>query len=591
MTQPVTVVIPTFNNWHLTKLCLDSWAEFGPACGVAEVIVVDNGSTDDTREQLLAYPSVKPILNDRNYGFAHACNQGASASSSPLVFLFNNDAYCIDESLRHLIECMHDPTIGVAGARLLYDDGTIQHAGMVVTDDADYRWTHIHRFCDGRLADANVARDYPAVTGAAMLFRRTFFEELGGFDTGYLNGYEDVDFAMRVWSSGHRVRYEPRATFVHVESASAGRYEQDIENFRRFHARWKAALALLPGYPYRWSFGVVAAGSIGQQSFRSDSGYEFFDGLRQNGCYAIPLGGTDDLKPEAVVAWNSVLSERIKSLPALVFAAVESPEMAAAYKGNADAFLVPTKRSQELLRVAGTNVPISVARLGCDFTKFNPSAPPVHLPVPTVIAIAISDTPDESIAQTLRVFCSGAAGEATLAFVTDQEAAVLQQKLARIFAEKCAGLAAPQINILQLRGLLRSVLPGILTGASCLLATSLDPEMRMIFCALASGTPIVALDRPPLNELLYTTWADLVMDEPSLGQALKAVLKDPRGARRRAEIARLAAARRYGTLLCAARAADAIRRELFDHDDGEAYTVSPGIAQAMQTHFFDGSPG
>jgi hypothetical protein len=142
-----------------------------------------------------------------------------------------------------------DPSIGIVGARLLYADGSLQHAGLGLLPGPVSRWWHVLRRQPGTLADANIARDFLAVTGAALMIRRELFEELGGFDEGFVNGWEDVDLCLRAWCAGARVHYEPRAVFDHLESATLGRQHNHERNERRFIERWEHALVDAPRYP------------------------------------------------------------------------------------------------------------------------------------------------------------------------------------------------------------------------------------------------------------------------------------------------------------------------------------------------------
>src|SRR4051794_32470954 len=127
----VSIVIPTFNNLDLTVGCLDAIRRTTTETE-REVIVVDNGSNDGTREWLARQPDVQAILNEENRGFAKACNQGADAARGEAVLFLNNDTIPHDGWLEALVAPLADPQVGVVGAKLLYADGTIQHAGVVV---------------------------------------------------------------------------------------------------------------------------------------------------------------------------------------------------------------------------------------------------------------------------------------------------------------------------------------------------------------------------------------------------------------------------------------------------------------------------
>jgi GT2 family glycosyltransferase len=247
----VSIVIPAFNNWTLTKACTQALFSATAIDIVADVVVVDDGSTDGVTPGWTATQrAFKPVLCPQNRGFSAACNAGAAVSTGEVLLFLNNDAYVRPGSIAAMLDTLAaDETIGIVGAKLIYADGSLQHAGLALLDGPVSRWWHVHRQLPGSLPDANVARDLLAVTGAALMVRRSLFETLGGFDDGFVNGWEDVDLCLRSWSRGLRVRYEPRAVIEHLESATLGRTHDDRGNEARFIARWNAALAGAPRYP------------------------------------------------------------------------------------------------------------------------------------------------------------------------------------------------------------------------------------------------------------------------------------------------------------------------------------------------------
>jgi GT2 family glycosyltransferase len=238
---PLSVVIPTYGNWWLIERCLDALDTFGlPG---QQVIVVDDVSPDQTRAQLAERRGLEVLFAARNQGFAAGCNMGALVAASDKLLFLNADTEVRRGALQALVAALDDETIGAVGARLLYPDGTIQHAGVVVDHAA--MPTHAHWFRYGRLPDALVPRDYPAVTGAALLVRTAEFRALGGFDTSFRNGFEDVDLCFRIWARGKRVRYEPAAEVLHIESVSEGRHAHEMANARLLVDRWGPLLTPL----------------------------------------------------------------------------------------------------------------------------------------------------------------------------------------------------------------------------------------------------------------------------------------------------------------------------------------------------------
>lgn len=244
----VSIVIPTFNNLELTQGCLAALRETAPG---AEVIVVDNCSTDGTREFLRSRPDLVTVLNDENRGFAKACNQGAELATGELVCFLNNDTIPHRGWLDALAEPFVDPSVGVAGAKLLYSDGRIQHAGIRVSErDGELCPFHVHLLRPADAPQVNRPCELQMVTGACLLARR----ELARFDEAYLNGHEDLDLCMAVRERGFKVVYAPESVVTHLESQTKRligidqfHYRKGVENEeargrRRFLERWGRAL-------------------------------------------------------------------------------------------------------------------------------------------------------------------------------------------------------------------------------------------------------------------------------------------------------------------------------------------------------------
>jgi GT2 family glycosyltransferase len=241
------IVIPTFNGAHLLSTCLAALLAHPPQGCEWKTIVVDDASADGTAERFRAYDDrVTLVARERNGGFAVACNDGARAAGEVdhLVFL-NNDTVPIPGWLDALVEAAEVHGDAAAfGSRMLYPDGTIQHAGVAIGQD---RWPH-HLYTGFPGEHPAVVRAKPviAATAASLLVRRQTFEQLGGFDTAYLNGYEDIDLCLRLREHGHGVRYCPASVLYHLESvtrwADDGMRDTTV-NDRLFEERWRDRIA------------------------------------------------------------------------------------------------------------------------------------------------------------------------------------------------------------------------------------------------------------------------------------------------------------------------------------------------------------
>lgn len=206
------------------------------------VVVVDDASNDGTVERFEGYDErLTLVARQSNGGFGIACNEGAAAAGDVdhLVFL-NNDTIALPGWLDALVDAVAEfPDAGAAGSKLLYPDGTVQHSGIAIGQD---RWPHhLYAGFPGEHDAANRAKWVVAATAACLLVRRDLFERLGGFDSAFHNGYEDVDLCLRMGELGERVRYCPHSVLYHLESVTRwADYDSrhDEHNSRLYAERW-----------------------------------------------------------------------------------------------------------------------------------------------------------------------------------------------------------------------------------------------------------------------------------------------------------------------------------------------------------------
>lgn len=238
--------MPVFNKAALTRHCLATLRPTIEGAGDGEIIVIDNASSDETPEMLRAFPWVRVVRNEENVGFARANNQGARLAAGRYLVLMNNDMEAHPGWLAAMLETAAATDVGVVGAKLLFPDGTLQHAGVGIAalrfGSAPFFAMHEFYRASGDTPEANIVRDLQCVTAACMVTPRALFEELGGFDKGFWNGNEDVDYCLRVREKGLRIVYEPRASLTHFESQSGvQRFRRLAYNIERFSDRWRHA--------------------------------------------------------------------------------------------------------------------------------------------------------------------------------------------------------------------------------------------------------------------------------------------------------------------------------------------------------------
>lgn len=232
-----SVVIPAFNRAALTRRCVDTLLAEPPAIS-HEILVVDDASTDGTPRMLAGYgQAVRPVYRDVNDGFAAACNDGAARASGRYLVFLNNDTRptsgWLDALVRH---AEAHPAAAVVGAKLLFPNDTVQHAGVTICQDLFPR--HLYAGFPAAHPAVNRSRPLQAVAAACALVRRDPFEAARGFDTAFRNGFEDVDLCLRLRERGAEVRYCHESVLYHLESLSEGRFARDRENAKLYRKRW-----------------------------------------------------------------------------------------------------------------------------------------------------------------------------------------------------------------------------------------------------------------------------------------------------------------------------------------------------------------
>jgi|GEM_PF-1301035 len=233
----VSIIIPLFNQFEYTKQCLEALIQNTPD-DLYEVIIVDNGSTNGTKEFLACLEGdVKIITNEKNHGFAKACNQGAKVASGRYLAFLNNDTLPQKGWLEELVKVADgSEDIAIVGSKLLFPDGTIQHAGVAIAESR--LGYHIYRGRPGDFSPANKPRDFQVVTAACMLIKKDVFFDVGSFDESYVNGCEDIDLCFKVRELGKRVFYCPRSVLTHFEGKTEGREDRMDHNRKLLLERW-----------------------------------------------------------------------------------------------------------------------------------------------------------------------------------------------------------------------------------------------------------------------------------------------------------------------------------------------------------------
>lgn len=256
----VSIVIPSRDRMSMLKRCVDdlrrTTASIGP-----EIVIVDNGSTEtDAVEYLAALvrePKVRIIRDPEPFNYPRLVNAGVNAANGDVVVLLNNDTHSFAPGwLEELCGEASRDGVGAVGALLLYADGSIQHAGMVlgVNETAEHVFRGFPADWSGINGRAQSIQDFSALTAACLAVRRELYLSMNGMDETYALSCNDVDFCLRLRERGCRVVFTPFASLVHEESATRG-YGHSPEQqailgaeLKRLREDWKAWFDDDPAY-------------------------------------------------------------------------------------------------------------------------------------------------------------------------------------------------------------------------------------------------------------------------------------------------------------------------------------------------------
>ena len=256
----VSIVIPTRDKASSLQKCLESIFQKTDYQNY-EVIVLDNESCDaETLEFLATLKKRERIRVERiedAFNYSRLNNRGVEISRGSLVALLNNDVEVINDGwLSEMVSHAMRPEVAMVGARLLYPNGTIQHAGVIVGAGGIAGHAHVglRRNEPGYFARAHLTQDLSAVTAACGVVKREVYLQLGGFDENLAVAFNDVDFCLRLRKAGYRIVWTPHAELIHHESASRGVDDSTPKQIRflfeidYMNSKWGAVLQRDPFY-------------------------------------------------------------------------------------------------------------------------------------------------------------------------------------------------------------------------------------------------------------------------------------------------------------------------------------------------------
>ena len=245
----VSVIVPLYRNLEFIRFQMAAFAVDPDFRRTELIYVLDSPEQRLQVEHLLlgmhglyGIPMQLAVMSG-NYGYAAANNQAAKLARGEYLVLLNSD---VVPDRRGWISTMMsgfqtDPGIGIVGPKLLYEDGSLQHAGMYFGRDLKGEWLnqHYYKGFPRGFALANIARSVPAVTGACLMIRRAVFEQVSGFTEDYVIGdYEDSDLCLKVRRGGLDILYQPEAELYHFERKSISRHSGYMRSVASEYNRW-----------------------------------------------------------------------------------------------------------------------------------------------------------------------------------------------------------------------------------------------------------------------------------------------------------------------------------------------------------------
>jgi GT2 family glycosyltransferase len=249
-TPLVSIVVPLYKvldflRFQLSGMATDPWLVAN-----AEVIyVLDSPEIQDETEHLLGGLHLlhglpmKLVVMNRNSGYARACNAGARFARGAVLVMLNSDVVPRAPGWLQVLSraLLQSETVGAVGPKLIFEDGSLQHAGLYFGRDQRGIWLnhHFYKGMPGDYAPAQHARDVPGVTGACLVTRRDTYERVGGYTEDYVIGdYEDSDLCLKIRRLGLQITYEPAASLYHFERRSIRRSQDYMRGVASQYNSW-----------------------------------------------------------------------------------------------------------------------------------------------------------------------------------------------------------------------------------------------------------------------------------------------------------------------------------------------------------------
>jgi GT2 family glycosyltransferase len=397
--RKVTLVILAWNRWDLTRRCLDT-LEQTDLTG-AEVLVVDNGSTDETPEELARYDWIRVLRNPANLGFVRGNNAGIAAADpvSDVVLLNNDVEFPQSDWLQRLRQCAHSaPQVGIVGCRLKFPDGRLLHAGTYILPDT--MWGQQVGSLEKDIGQYSRTRPVEGIVFACAYVKRELLDAIGGLSEEYQSYFEDTDYCLRAAEAGFSTVVCGDVTLVHHEHGSTDgdpgeferiflgsrevfrkKWQERLEKRYRRDVLWQSIMNFPTGYAMSCREILRALDRVGVRA-----AYEYVYGPgtpfpvaepEGNGDYVMNVIRARTPKPDLAVVYGQgdvFLRNRGRRRVGFTMLEVDGFPPEWVRQGNEmDEVWVPTRFNQEGFRKSGLKRPVHTIPLGVDANYFHPA--------------------------------------------------------------------------------------------------------------------------------------------------------------------------------------------------------------------------
>ena len=240
----VSVILLFYNRAEMSFQCLETLIKTTGEIPY-EVVIVDNGSTDETPALLDHIKNAKVVRNPENRGFGGGCNQATDLADGKYLLFLNNDTQLMPNSIQLMLQAMEGSSkTGAVGGKLINPQGQLLEAGSIIWQDGSC--LGFGRNDDPFKPEYSYVKDVDFCSGALLLTPRDLFLSMGKFDPIYYPAYyEDADYCLKLWSKGYRVLFQPLAVAIHHEFGSLGVDNSivlQVQNQKKFFNKWKGIL-------------------------------------------------------------------------------------------------------------------------------------------------------------------------------------------------------------------------------------------------------------------------------------------------------------------------------------------------------------